>query len=128
MRTASILSATAALLAATACTIVQGKPAQPAPEARRAPSTAATLGIPPGHLPKPGQCRVWVPGKPPGHQARSRTCAGIDRTAPAGSWVVHRPDRDRKLVYVRMMDPRRQGLVVRIRVFDAERGTLVREG
>ena len=31
-------------------------------------STAARLGIPPGHLPEPGSCRVWVPGRAPGQQ------------------------------------------------------------
>src|SRR2546422_6675984 len=44
------------------------------PQARSegGPSTAATLGVPPGHLPKPGQCRIWVPGVPPGHQPRPK--------------------------------------------------------
>src|SRR3989449_8806199 len=48
------------------------------------PSTAATLGVPPGHLPKPGECRVWIPGVPPGRQPRpkSRACAGIEAVAP----------------------------------------------
>src|SRR5207249_9008254 len=43
----------------------------PTPEAETAgPSTAATLGVPPGHLPKPGECRVWIPRVPPGRQPR----------------------------------------------------------
>src|SRR3989441_1268956 len=59
------------------------------PEARSegGPSTAATLGVPPGHLPRPGECRVWIPGVPPGRQPRpkSRDCAGIASVAPPGS-------------------------------------------
>src|SRR2546427_726407 len=70
------------------------------PEARSegGPSTAATLGVPPGHLPKPGQCRIWIPGVPPGHQPRpkSRSCEGIEADAPAGSWILYRPTADRK--------------------------------
>lgn len=102
----------------------------PAPEARAAgPSTAATLGIPPGHLPTPGQCRVWVPGTPPGQQPRprSRPCEGIATAAPAGSWIVYRPTADRKLVHVRVVDARRAGMIVRVRIFEVETGRFVRE-
>jgi hypothetical protein len=101
------------------------------PEARSegGPSTAATLGVPPGHLPKPGQCRVWIPGAPPGQQPRpkSRSCAGIATAAPAGSWILYRPTADRKIVHARIVDDRRAGVVVRIRVFEAESGRFVRE-
>ena len=100
------------------------------PEARAAgPSTAATLGVPPGHLPKPGECRVWIPGVPPGRQPRprSRSCDGIAAAAPAGSWILYRPTADRKIVHARIVDERRAGLIVRIRVFEAESGRFVRE-
>jgi hypothetical protein len=102
----------------------------PEPETHAAgPSSAATLGIPPGHLPGPGQCRVWKPGTPPGRQPRprSRPCEGIAAAAPAGSWVVYRPTGTRKLVHVRVVDERRPGIVVRVRVFEAETGKFVRE-
>src|SRR5947208_16159099 len=91
-------------------------------------STAATLGVPPGHLPKPGECRVWIPGVPPGRQPRpkSRACAGIEAVAPAGSWIIYRPTADRRLVHVREVDRARAGGVVRIRVFDAESGKVGR--
>ena len=129
MRSARTLAPAFAVLAATACSSVTSTRApQPEPAARRGPSTAATLGIPPGHLPPPGQCRVWLPGEPPGHQPRARNCANIDRTAPAGSWIVYRPSEDRKVVHVRVVDERRPGVVVHLRVYDAQRGTLIREG
>jgi hypothetical protein len=35
---------------------------------------AKSQGIPPGHLPPPGQCRVWVDGTPPGQQAEPTDC------------------------------------------------------
>ena len=129
MRSARHLGPALAVLAATACSSFSStQPSQPTPAVRRGPSTAATLGIPPGHLPPPGQCRVWLPGNPPGHQPRSRSCADIERTAPAGSWIVYRPSKDRKVVHVRVVDERRPGVVVHLRVYDVERGTLIREG
>ena len=93
------------------------------------PSTAATLGLPPGHLPNPGECRIWIPGTPPGRQPRprSRPCPGIARYAPAGSWIVYRPTRDRRYVHARVVDDRRPGVVVIVRIFDIESGRLVRD-
>lgn len=129
MRSATFLAPALALLTATGCSLFSSnEPARPAPAARRAPSTAARLGIPPGHLPPVGQCRVWVPGKPPGQQTRARSCSRIERIAPAGSWIVYRPSKDKKVVHVRVVDQRRPGVVVYLRVYDAERGTLIREG
>src|SRR5437899_13037695 len=100
------------------------------PEARAAgASTAATLGVPPGHLPKPGECRVWIPGVPPGRQPRpqSRACAGIEAVAPPGSWIIYRPEADRRFVHIRAVDQRRVGMVIRVRVFEIETGRFVRE-
>jgi hypothetical protein len=101
----------------------------PEPEREHGPSTAATFGIPPGHLPRPGECRIWIPGAPPGQQPRprSRSCEGILADAPAGSWVVYRPSRNRKYVHVRVIDEQRAGVIVRVRIFAIETGTLVRE-
>ena len=73
-------------------------------------------------------CRVWMPGQPPGHQPKPRSCHGIERDAPRGSWILYRPAEDRKVVHVRVIDERRPGVVVQLRVYDAEKGTLVRGG
>lgn len=72
---------------------------------------------------------MWIPGTPPGRQPRprSRPCAGIERDAPAGSWIVYRPGQERRFVHVRVVDERRAGVVVRVRVFEAESGRFVRE-
>ena len=102
----------------------------PTPQAETvAPGTAAVLGVPPGHLPKPGECRVWIPGVPPGRQPRpkSRDCAGIAAVAPPGSWILYRPTADRRLVHVREVDRARVGVVVRVRVFEVESGRFIRE-
>ena len=94
---------------------------------RPGPSTAVTLGVPPGQLPPPGQCRVWIQGRPPGRQARARSCDGIVATAPAGAMILYRPGRDRRIVRVRYVHSGRVGVVVRIRIFEAATGKFLRE-
>jgi hypothetical protein len=117
-----------AIFAATACSSFSARqPYQPAPPIAHEPSTAATLGIPPGHLPPPGECRLWVPGKPPGHQQPPRSCAHIERIAPAGSWILYRPTDDRRVVHVQVVDGRQSGVIAHLRVYDLKRGTLIRE-
>ncbi|UCD25634.1 MAG: hypothetical protein JSW51_06895 [Gemmatimonadota bacterium] len=116
----------------TACGVHINTTPDPEPAQTQAsatgPSTAATLGIPPGHLPPPGQCKVWIPGDPPGHQAAARSCEGIDAVAPAGSWVLYRPGKDKKVVHLREIDRYQAGLVIHVRVYDASSGKYLREG
>lgn len=122
-RVAFALVAGASLL--TACTrplIVAEHPA-----ASSGPSTAATLGIPPGHLPPPGQCRIWIPGTPPGHQSAPGSCAALAPHVPLNGWLVYRPSRDKKQVKVSVYDHQRPGVVVVIRYYEASTGRLVRE-
>jgi hypothetical protein len=112
-------------LLATACasrTVVVAAP--PAPSRAH---TAVTLGVPPGHLPPAGRCRIWIPGRPPGRQARARSCDGIAAAAPAGAWILYRPSADRGVVHVRYVHETRAGVVIRIRVFEAESGKYLRD-
>lgn len=137
MGSRAVASVLAGLLVAGACsrstrTIILDSPPNPdvrAAEVNRGPSTAARLGVPPGHLPDPGECRVWIPGTPPGHQPKpkSRPCPGIATVAPAGSWIIYRPSDNKKVVHVREVDARRPGTVVRIRIFDIETSRLLQE-
>ena len=132
---ASLLS----LLALVAgCTVVVRPPAEPRrepppqerpPEQQSPPVTVVILEVPPGHLPDPGECRLWYPGVSPGRQPRprSRPCEEIAEIAPAGSWIIYRPSYDRRLAYVRVVDERRPGIVIRVRIFDLETYRLVRE-
>jgi hypothetical protein len=91
-------------------------------------STAAKFGIPPGHLPPPGQCRVWMPGEPPGKQKKkypSGDCSSVSRSVPAGGWLVYRPGEDKKEVVVREYG--KGNHVVSIKVFDIVTGAFLRE-
>lgn len=38
-------------------------------------------GVPPGHLPPPGSCRVWYGDRPPGHQPPPTSCRAAERQA-----------------------------------------------
>ena len=104
-------------------------PETPPPNPQPPPQRTNEALIPPGHLPNVGECRVWIPGKAPGRQPRprSRTCAGIAAVAPAGSWIGYRPTDDRRLVYLRVIDERRPGIVIRVRIFDVDSWDLVRD-
>ena len=38
-------------------------------------------GIPPGQMPRAGECRVWIDGLPPGRQAAPTNCDQAERVA-----------------------------------------------
>jgi len=46
--------------------------------------------IPPGHMPPPGQCRVWYPNRPAGHQPPPGNCQALQYHTPPGAWLVRR--------------------------------------
>jgi hypothetical protein len=75
-----------------------------------------------------GALQGLIPGTPPGHQAKARSCNNIERVAPAGSWILYRPSEDRKVVKVQMVDSRRMGVIVHRRTYDVARGTLISDG
>jgi hypothetical protein len=81
------------------------------------------LRIPSAQLPRPGECRVWKPGRPVREQSAAGSCGQIEPSAPPESWVLYRPQQDPRLVQVRIIDPDQAGLVTDVRVYDAERGT-----
>lgn len=51
-------------------------PVYPAPSVAHHPPVYAAPAavIPPGHLPPPGECRVWYPDRPAGHQPPPQRC------------------------------------------------------
>lgn len=91
--------------------------------ARPDPDRTGPLGIPEAELPAPGECRVWLRGRPVGEQAASQDCAEAEAAAPTGSWVLYRPPDDPRVVHARVLDPAKEGTVLRIDLYDAEKGT-----
>lgn len=45
--------------------------------------------VPPGHMPPPGQCRIWYPGVPPGQQPPPGDCHELGYRVPAGAYLVY---------------------------------------
>lgn len=44
--------------------------------------------VPPGHMPPPGQCRIWFPDRPPGHQPPPGPCDDLRHRVPLGAYLV----------------------------------------
>ena len=81
------------------------------------------LGIPEVDLPQPGKCRLWHPGRAASLQPSAGPCAEAEANAAPGTWVLYRPPDDRRVVHARVVDPERPGRIIRINLYDAERGT-----
>lgn len=81
MRTAAVTFIVLALAAGTADAQGRG----------RGNNRANSQGIPPGHMPAAGQCRVWYDGVPPGRQPRPTNCDQAERIASR--------DRNARVIY-----------------------------
>jgi hypothetical protein len=91
-------------------------------------STAARFGVPPGHLPPAGQCRVWMPGEPPGQQKKKYPvgqCSTLRGSIPAGGWLIYSPTDNKKEIRVWEFGSRRQLLTER--VYSSITGELLRQ-
>ena len=86
----------------------------------------ANLRIPDGHLPPPGECRLWYPDRPAGHQPPPSKCSALSRQVPAGAWLMRRPDGQPQHVSVTVYDQRRPGVVLSVGIFDAQTGSFIR--
>jgi hypothetical protein len=64
---------------------------------RGSPGGYNSQGIPPGHLPPPGMCRVWYADRPAGHQPAATSCgeARAIATRSRTARVIY-GDRDRQ--------------------------------
>lgn len=46
------------------------------------------VDIPEGHMPPPGECRIWFPEMPPGQQPPPGDCYELERQVPPGAILV----------------------------------------
>lgn len=81
--------------------------------------------IPNGHLPPPGECRIWYPDRPAGHQPPPFKCDQTRGRVEPGGWYM-RPGRQPEEVEVSVYDPRRPGIVVDVGIFDSRSGSMIR--
>ena len=45
-------------------------------------------GIPKGHMPPPGECRIWFPDRPPGQQPPPGDCYDLEQVVPRDAILV----------------------------------------
>ena len=81
----SILALAIVLLALTGCAgtgavVIEGGDPYP--------PDAGYYDIPPGHMPPPGQCRIWYPDLPPGQQPPPDDCDYLRYHVPPGAWLI----------------------------------------
>jgi len=85
----------------------------------------STLHIPPGHLPPPGACRIWVPGIPPGKQSPPGDCDHLAAEVPPGAWLLSRSEVEPDLVEVAIYDRQSPGVVIDVEIYVVAGGELV---
>jgi hypothetical protein len=83
--------------------------------------------IPPGHLPPPGECRIWYPDLPPGHQPPPGDCFELEWEVPPGAWLIHGPAEPRDHFKVSVYDSQAPHVVVVIRYYEVGTGRLIRQ-
>jgi hypothetical protein len=71
----------AAVLTLGGCTVYGGTVAP-------YPYPAHGYEVPAGHLPPPGECRLWFPDRPAGQQPPPGNCHELERRVPAGAVLI----------------------------------------
>jgi hypothetical protein len=64
-----------------------GAAGQPAPSVG-VPFAEGPISIPPGHMPPPGECRIWFPDRPPGQQPPPGPCRWLQHQIPPGAYLI----------------------------------------
>jgi hypothetical protein len=81
----SLLVPMVGLLLLSGCTVIV---ADPYPSQANIPYPSQA-DIPPGHLPPPGECRIWYPDRPPGQQPPPGDCRVLRSRVPPGAELIY---------------------------------------
>lgn len=74
----------------------------------------ADMEIPNGHLPPPGECKIWFPERPAGQQPPPQSCSSAIMNKPLGAWIItHETNRYRVVSFIRT----ERGIVEEIKYF-----------
>ncbi len=90
------------------------------PSAHMPTPRGRSFKVPKGHLPPPGQCKVWFPERPPGHQPPPGACSELAAEVPLGAWLLYRSAATGE-VFVTEYHPEIRGVVLEVRALDVER-------
>lgn len=80
--TARILSVGLSLLVCAGCVAYGNGGYDPYPYPHRGHE------VPAGHLPPPGECRIWYPDRPAGHQPPPGKCGKLEWQVPPGAVLI----------------------------------------
>lgn len=75
-------------------------------------------GIPKGHLPPPGHCRIRYPNRPAGQPPPPQRCPIAAGQIPLGAYVVSRIEGDNKRALVYVYSGQKPGVVVDTRYYN----------
>lgn len=59
------------------------------PSHARSAGPDARVNVPPGHMPPPGQCRIWYPERPPGQQPPPGDCRELRHRVPHDAALIY---------------------------------------
>lgn len=83
--------------------------------------------IPLTELPKPGDCRIWYPGRSPLEQPSSGPCTEMLEKVPPGAWLVYRPEQTPQYIQIREYPIQTGGTII-VKNYDSRTGLYIGPG
>jgi hypothetical protein len=100
-------------------------PAEPGKKSKPKKDTPAKFHLPPGHLPSADECRIWIPGVPPGQQSPPGDCHELASEIPPGAWLIRGVDKKAKEFEVVVYHEVRPRVIVEIRIYSKKDGSFL---
>jgi hypothetical protein len=84
-----VVLAAVAMLCFSCVGVVHGEPSHE-PHGEPGVYSYGGCDVPAGHLPPPGECRIWYPDREPGQQPPPGDCSALAHRVPPGACFVGR--------------------------------------